>query len=212
MATPTTDLSRDAFEELSGFDLSPATTEALVAKWIDLQIRPYVEQVCRQTFTQVTEYTEYHDGTGNAEMMVDRRPVQALIAVKLLTLPADVLSIPVSAVEVIGDQGILRVRAVNLEAFTFLAPIWPKGLNNIKLTYTAGFADYPAGVRRAIALMAAARILGHEAAFTGGGTSTGMQSFNRSYNSRGRHGEFRSELIYEARSLLRPYKTSVVGR
>lgn len=171
---------------------------------------PYAQKVTRMNFTGIQTYTEYHSGTGTAEIMLDRRNPIAVTAVQLLSIPQDILTIPLSAIEVL-PMGVLRVRATNLDTFTSFAPLWPKGVDNIKITYTAGFTDYPADVREAIMLLASADLLGQEEARAGGGISLSVVNWSKSYGPRGRFGTRRNDMVAQASALLRRYRTSVVG-
>lgn len=176
-----------------------------------LAAQKYVQRVTGFSFEGVETITEYHDGTGYEEMMLDRRPIIALQSITLLALPNTVLSIPLSAVEVMPGLGILRVRAINLEAYTFLAPIWPKGRFNLKLVYTAGYLTAPTDVLLAQTYLTCAMLLGEAAAVTGGETSLSVVAYSANFGNRGRYSTIRNDMVMQARSLLAPYKTSVVG-
>src|SRR6185369_15860182 len=113
---------------------------------------------------------ELYSGSGTSEIMLDRRWVQSVEKIELLALPHDILSIPVASIEVVSGRGLLRVRAINLESYTTLAPIWPKGDNNVAITYTYGFEEAPADVLKAASLLACSFYLTKEGNITGGGT------------------------------------------
>lgn len=175
-------------------------------------IQAYVSKITGFTFSG-TQYidSEIHDGSGTTELMMDFRHIVSIQQITWLNLPNNILSIPVSAIEILPGMGILRVRAINLESFTLYAPVWPKGNSNIKVSYTVGFATMPDEVMNAITLLVASMILGEEAAYCGGGISLGLVNYSKTWGKRGKYTEVRDMWALEARSILRKYQTSVVG-
>lgn len=171
----------------------------------------YVKKITGFTFTGIQTINEVHDGSGTEELMLNYRPVNEVLAISWLSLPNNILSIPVSAVEIMGQMGVLRVRAINLESYTLQAPVWPKGRSNVKIQYTTGFADYPADVKNAICLLASSAVLGYEAAFCGGGLSLSVVNYSKSWGPRGKYENIRNDFVLQARAILKAYQTAVVG-
>lgn len=176
------------------------------------QVWPWIQAKTRLSYNGTTQVREIYSGTGTSEMLLDRRWVNTVDKIELLTLPHDILSIPISSIEVIKERGALRVRAINLESFTTLAPIWPKGDNNIAITYTYGFATPPAEVSKAAALLACSFFLAKEANVTGGGASLSVEGWSRGWGKRGKFAEMRTDYAHQAMQLLKRYMTGVTSR
>ena len=171
-----------------------------------------IEKYTGLSFSGVQTIDELHDGSGTTELMLDRRPVLTLENIVILSWPYTNYVITPSSIEVVGDQGMLRVKNVYDVGFTPIAPAFPKGRNNIKVTYTCGYTTAPAAVQAALVLMAAASILGTAAGQRGDASSLSVEGWSRSYGSpRGKYGIVRNDWVIQARALLRGYKSSVVG-
>jgi hypothetical protein len=112
-------------------------------------------------------------------------------------------------VEVVGDEGILKLRTV-LEAWTSYVPAFPRGKDNIKVDYSYGFGTAPDDLIRACNNLVAAYTLGHVGARTGGG-SVSVPGISRSYGSRGKYGDVRIELERWAYAAMRKYMTGTTG-
>ena len=199
---------------LSPFNLS--VTYALNQAMFDMYINQYysyVRKVTGLSFNGVETFIEVHDGNGIAELMLDRKPIVSLVSIELLTIPLEIANLPLSAIEVIATQGILRIRRLNVDTYTTITPLFPFGQNNIRVTYTAGYsvANTPDDITQALALMVAAKILGVSASLSGGGVSLSVVSWSKSYGARGKFGEIRSDMYREAKGLLGRYTTGVVG-
>lgn len=171
-----------------------------------------IEKYTGLSFSGVQTIDEIHDGSGTTELMLDRRPVLTLENIVILSWPYTNYVITPSSIEVIGDQGMLRVKNVYDVGFTPIAPAFPKGRNNIKVTYTCGYASFPAAVQAALVLMVCADVLGLAAGQRGDVNSLSVEGWSRSFGSpRGKFGIVRNDMVTRARTLLRGYKTSVVG-
>jgi hypothetical protein len=171
----------------------------------------YIERVTRTSFSGVNTVVEWHDGSGTEELLLDRRNIVQLVNIQVLSIPQTLFIIPVSSIEVLPERGMLRVKIINFEAYTLMAPIFPKGRNNIKVTFTAGFSTLPGDVLNALILRASAFALGNEAALCGGGLSLSLINYSKSFGPRGRYGEVRNDWVSQARSILRKYSTGIVG-
>lgn len=189
------------FYQISSFRIarSLASQQALISK------------ITGFSFSGIDTFTEYHDGNGTQELMLDRRPVIAVTALAVLSIPQTLFSVPISTIEVVSGQGLLRIRAINSDSYSLVYPMFPKGTNNIKVTYTAGFASLPEELERALIFMTVAFLLGQEAALCGGGVSLSVVAYSKSYNKRGKWAEYRDDLVSQARAILRKYQTGVVG-
>lgn len=180
--------------------------------WIDARVAnfvvPYVERITRQNFDGVTTVTEYHSGNGKNIMMLDRRPIIAVTEVAYVLGGNTQRILNLAMIETVSNQGILKAKTNYDEAF--LLPLFAKGEYNIKVTYTYGYADYPADIKEAVLYLTASRCLTFVGARTGGG-SLGIQSHSRNYGNRGKYHDIIQTLDADAHSILRKHSTSIVG-
>lgn len=132
-----------------------------------------VRRHCRNDFVSVAA-TEYHDGTGEPELLLPRRPVTAVAGVWVDTLGAHGQAAGAfgdetewaigtdftlrSLVEHVRNDGVLlSLRGGNKRwAAVPGQGHWPAGLGNVKVTYTAGWTSVPADVVLAVHQLAAA--------------------------------------------------------
>jgi len=171
-----------------------------------------IENYTGQSFTGIQTVDELHDGSGTTELLLDRRPVIDLQNIVILSWPYTNYVITPSSIQVDQNMGLLRVKNVYDVGFSPIAPSFPKGRNNIKITYTYGFATLPNDVAAALALFVSADVLGLASGQRGDVASLSVEGWSRSYgNPRGKYGVVRNDMVTRARALLRSYKTSVVG-
>jgi hypothetical protein len=175
------------------------------------RIKPYMEKTVRTTLDSVSTYTDVVDGTGKVDLFMPRRHIQSVVAIQLLNIPNSILTIPTVAIEVLGEKGILRIRNFRVENYQQMAALWPQGESNVKVTYTAGFTDWPVDLFQACILFTSADVLGREASFTGGGTSLSVEGWSKSFGPRGPYGEARDDMVLRARTLLRRYMTGITN-
>lgn len=204
MAAPTAD---DIRAKLEGYGI---TAGVLSDAWIndcrDNEIIPHVEEITGQVFDGEAEITEYYNGTGDKVLMLNRSPINSITEViDVGSFSEGDLS---SLVELIGDEGILRITSNFAEGV--YGPVFVRGKKNIKITYKYGTDDYPTKVASAIINLVAAKMLNLIGARTGGG-SLGVQAFNRNYGSHGKWTDIRKELIATGYSLLKRYMDGVIG-
>lgn len=153
--------------------------------------------------------TEYRSGTGSSIVILSRRPVLEVHSINLVTNPSNWVYVSPTSVEVVGEEGILKLRTV-LEAWTSYVPAFPRGKYNIKVDYTYGFAAAPDELCRAANNLVASLALGHVGARTGGG-SVNVPGIGRSYGPRGKYGDVRTELERWAYAAMRGYMSGSKG-
>lgn len=171
----------------------------------------HIEEMTGLPMSGAASISETHDGSGNEMCMLNRKPIVSLTSIQILSVPQTVFSIPVSSIYVENDTGILRIKSVNFDTYTYLTPIFPKGRKNILVTYLAGYDTPPADVARALVMLAGCYALSAEAGRTGGGTSLTVEGYSKTYGSRGKYSEFINYNSMQAYALLRKYVTGVVG-
>jgi hypothetical protein len=172
----------------------------------------FIERQVNVSLSGVTEYTEWHDGSGTSELMLDRKNINALVSIQVITQPNWQFSISSSGIDIIPGQGMLRCKAATDMEFQARPPLFPKGENNIKVTYTAGYASMPADLQQALQLLTQADVLGDAAAQAGDAASINVVAWSRSWsNPRGQYGNIRNQWYSQAMHIIRNYGSGVVG-
>jgi len=176
----------------------------------DRKVIPWVEEKLGFPISGSTaEKIEYIDGTGSSIIFLSARPVISVERITLVTNPQNWMYVSPSSIEIIGDEGILKLRTV-LEAWTSYVPAFPRGKRNIKIEYTCGFAEVPDDICDAVNSLVASFVLGHIGSRTGGG-SVSVPGVSRSYGARGKFEQQRLELERWAYATMRRYMTGVTG-
>lgn len=172
----------------------------------------FIQRQVNVSLSGVQEYTEWHDGSGTSELMLDRKNINSLVSIYVITQPNWQFTISASGIDIINGQGILRAKAATDMEFQARTPLFPKGENNIKVTYTAGFNEMPADLQIALQLMAQADVLGDAAAQAGDPASINVVAWSRSWsNPRGQYGNIRNQWYSQAMHIIRDYGSGVVG-
>lgn len=174
------------------------------SNWINDRINkfviPFIERIIRLKLTAVTEYEEYYSGNVKDILVLNRKPVNELKAISYLNYALGV-----------WVEG--RIVAYTLESVSgtvrITGQVFPKGKNNIRVKYTAGFDEVPDILCQAIILLTCELVLGQIASRTGGG-SIGLQSWNKNYGERGKYTSMRDDLKRQAFSIINQYKTGVI--
>lgn len=92
-----------------------------------------IEKITGRTFSE-TSYTEYYDGTGTNEIVLNQFPIISLTSINYVnTDDTSSTSIDTNSVHINYDKGILLYRG----------GIFSAGKRNLLITYTAGYADIP---------------------------------------------------------------------
>lgn len=209
MATvaPTATEIRDILE---GYMIdTTAVTDAWIEKHRDSFVIPLMERKTRQTFYRTAQVTEVYSGNGTTTLTLNRRPVISLDSIRYLVLAINFENVAVDAIELIGNEGILRsLESTIIEATTI--PVFPKGKSNIQVTYTYGYTDLPVLLQTAIEYFTAEGVLGLIADRTGGGNLS-TQGWNRDWGQRGKYTNIRNDLARKGYIAMKEYMTGVVG-
>lgn len=167
----------------------------------------YVEKITGLNLTEEKIITEFHDGNDSPELMLDRKNINSIESVKVIS--EDITSTIPSTSFYISNQGILIFKSSpDGTGFKF-----PKGENNIIVTYRSGYeyADTPDDIKLAISIMALYHILQDENAFTGGGGSISVVAYSQSFGPNGKYTEAKKSLSRNSKMLLSKYRSGVVG-
>ncbi len=189
------------------------TTAQVSDAWIEARrdsfIVPWIERKINQKLTAVEQVSEYYSGNGTSILILNARPIIALVEIVLVHGTDLYWKINPTSIEVITDQGMLKSKYYK-EDTVMSAPIFPKGEKNVKVTYTRGFASLPADLKEAVTMLCAEKALGIIGNATGGGTLN-VEGFSRNYGRRGKWTDARDELLFSSYSILRKYTSGVIG-
>lgn len=205
MQLPVADDVRSA---LTGYNVTESIIDDdFIDDCITDEVIPFVERFTRTSVSGSVQVVEYHSGTGKDELLLDRRNIVSLDRIRLVSGNDIDTTINVAAIEIIPRSGILKVKSGLSEYYNYR--IFPKGNDNIKVTYTYG-GECTKDLFRAIVKLTAILVLDQLEGRTGGGQLSG-QTFNRQYGNMGKFTNYRKRLSQQAMSILRRYSTAVIG-
>lgn len=188
------------------------TTEVVSDDWIvkkrDNFVVPWLEKTLNTSFSSTQQIEEYYSGNGTSVLMLNRKPIVSLDALSYTNVMSNQYVINILAIQVIAEEGILKVRT-NFNESTWI-PIFAKGMLNLRIKYTYGYASMPNIIAEAVKYLTCEQILGLIEGRTGGG-SLGVESFSRDYGNRGKYTHIRNMLSRDAMAIIRNYISSGVG-
>ena len=116
------------------------STAAVIEQLIE-NASAFIERYCNRTFA-VTSYTETRNGNNRARMMLNNAPIVAVSSVSIegVVIPQ---STGAQVAGWVADTHTLYLRAGS--GFS----IFPEGVQNVAVSYTAGFNTVPADVAQA---------------------------------------------------------------
>lgn len=190
------------------FIFNSVLTDQWFANALAGEIKPNVENWCRQKFDQVETVQEYYDGNGSSILTLRRRPVVSIVNLSYTNVDSNLYYLTPSAMQLLSEEGIIKAKA-NFNESTY-TPIFWKGQRNLRVTYQVGWAACPQLVATAILYLLAEVGLGQVADQTGGG-GLSIQGYSRDYGSRGRYSNLRNSLARRAYGLLRKYMSGTIG-
>jgi uncharacterized phiE125 gp8 family phage protein len=126
--------------------ISDSTHDALLGALVD-GASEAIENFCRRRFA-TAEYTEYHDGGDSAILLLDHCPVQSVDEVRVDSRHDFENGEPIDEDDYVlyPEEGLI-VR---------IAGLFSAGTRNVRVIYTAGYAEVPNDVNRACVMLAAA--------------------------------------------------------
>jgi|GEM_PF-4901652 len=193
---------------LQGYNM----TDCIISdEWIeearDFEVIPFIEKQARTNLTAEETVEEYHNGISWDRIILDRKNAISLVSVKLVSGEDISGVIDLSALELIQGAGIVKVKSGLSEYYNYRT--FPKGNDNIKITYKCGGVvnnDLALAIKKLTCVLILDLIEGR----TGGGSLT-VQSFGRDYGNMGKYSNIRKRLYYQAMNIIRRYSTAVVG-
>jgi hypothetical protein len=174
----------------------------------DSTVIPWVNRVTKQNFQGIQTVTEFYDGTGEAVLMLRRRPVVSLLSISYTNVNSNLYYLTPSAILLMQAEGILKAKS-NFNDSSYI-PIFYRGTRNIQVIYQYGYATIPADVNQAICALVAEQALASAASKTGGGDLSG-EGYSRSFGKSGKYTHERRRLTREAMADLRGYMTGAMG-
>jgi hypothetical protein len=144
-------------EEFKGHHGTPAAVtiwDGWIAQILAPSVTALVDRFCQRTFAQAA-HIEFHDGTGTTCVSVKHPPIEP-------TTPAPILNVDpdrafLAATEVAASKYVIRngrrlqlLPQSTVAARLFVdSTVFPRGVQNVKITYTGGFATIPIEVKLA---------------------------------------------------------------
>jgi hypothetical protein len=154
-------------------------TDAAVASLADDIAQPYFEEVlCGGRSFGNAEYTEHLDGTGDCYLRLSNYPITTVSA---LTIDGVVVDLTDPAEEVF----IYKTRIARKTNF-------PSGMQNVVITYEAGYDTIPKSVASAIALLCAmhiSRVCGSGGGAIASGISAGPIALREAFSAAGKYSD-----------------------
>lgn len=186
-------------------------SEVISKDWIederDNSVVPIVEDIIGRSISVEETIVDYVSGNNTDILILNRREINSIVQLELISGPDIDGTININSVELLPKKGILKAVA-GLEQYRHTRT-FPKGENNIKVTYKVG-GTLDDRIAMAIKQLVCVAILDNIEGRTGGGSLT-VQGFGRQYGNMGKYSNIRKRLSNKAMVLLRKYKTSVVG-
>lgn len=206
-------ISVNATATASQVDLTFMFYTEMTDEWIsnrrDGFVIPYIENTIDQSISEVKEIEEHYSGNGTSTLILNRRPIIEVTNISYTNIPGETTSGNLLlSIDVLKEEGILKSKA-NFNEGSYDS-LFYKGINNIKVKYTYGYAETPVDICELITIMTAKKLLVAIGARTGGGNLS-MQSYGKSYGNRGKYTEILDLLDQEAFVILRKYQTGIVG-
>jgi hypothetical protein len=164
--------------------------------------KSYAEKLTGKSFSGVQTYTEYYSGIGTNELILNRRPVIEITQIEYTNYPLDMIG-DISQYELNPNTGAIHRKWNDY--------VFPRGTNNIKVTYTSGYASLPSDLESAIMFLAMSDVLSGQASINGGLTSRSIVAYSESYGSGGKYSDTRKRYISRAMAILNKYKSGMVG-
>lgn len=193
-------------------DLTITYYPVISDKWIidkrDKFVIPWAERTLNNSYSGQKQIEEYYSGNGTSILILNRKPIVSLDALSYTNVMSDQFVINILAIQVINEEGILKVRT-NFNESTWV-PIFAKGMLNLRIKYTYGYANMPDNIAEMVKYMVCEQILGQIEGRTGGGDLS-AEAYSRGYGARGKYTHVRNMLSRNAYAIYRNQITSGVG-
>jgi hypothetical protein len=188
------------------------TTSSISDAWIiderDNTVIPYVNNFCQTDIQTEQTAVEWYSGNGTDTMILNRRNINSIVSIELVKAYNIFAGISVSSVDIISAEGILKAKT-NLNEGLYVV-LFPKGKDNIKITYKYG-GSLPNDLKQAVKKLCCILMLDNIEGRTGGG-GLGVMAYNKVYGNMGKYSNIRKRLSDQAHTILRRYSNSgVVG-
>lgn len=205
MALPTATEIRD---NLEGYNI---TTSIMSDTWIINKMNrivvPFVQNFIRRSVSAEEEITEYHSGTGRDLLLLNRRNINSIVRIELVSGTDIDATINLSSIQLIPEEGTLKVKSGINQYYNYR--VFPKGEKNIKVIYKIG-GTLPDDIKETIIYLTNIKMLAYIEGRTGGG-DINTQGWSRNHGNMGKYTNIRNTLNQDAMAILRRYSTGIVG-
>jgi len=133
----------DNVREALGFTVTESGDDSLLTNLIN-RVSTRIETYCRRKF-KVRSYTEYHDGDGSPEVLVDNYPI---VSVDSLWDDTD-RAFTDSANDLIASGDYIKYETEGAIRLFNNETVFQTGWQNIKVTYSGGYTTIPADIEQA---------------------------------------------------------------
>lgn len=194
MAFPT---ATDIRNFLEGYGITATQlSDTWVEDCIENRVVPFIERKIRSKLDTTESVTVYLNGNDSKALLLPTKCINSITDVQVL---GNDYSSTYYITNYILDSraGILRRNLA-----------FPKGVENIVVTYVTGFSPIPENLNQAIIMLSAEHCLTVIGSRTGGGNKN-IQSYGTSYGERGKYTEIRNDLTRLSIDILRQYMTGV---
>lgn len=196
---------------LEGFNITKSIiSDAFINNAIINEVIPYVERFCRSSFTGIKQVVRLLSGTGHDTLMLDQKNIiPPLVDLRYVSGNDIDTVIQMDSIQLEPERGVIKIKSGLSEYYNYR--IFPKGNDNIQVTYNYGNAAPPADIFQAITKLAAVLVLDNLSDRTGGGDLS-TQGWSRTYSQgMGKYGNIRKRFSNQAHAILRHWHTGIIG-
>jgi len=183
-------------------------SDAWITNKRDNFVVPWIEGKTGFSLLAETEYVEYYDGNNSNILILNKKPVISLTKVEYVDRVNVLGEIALTTFVLIAEEGIIKALK-NDFSLDLNVPIFPKGNQNIRVTYRAGYTVLPTQLNEAIKYFTAEKILAQLSGRTGGGDIS-AQGYSRSYGEMGKYTHARNDLMRQGMACLDDFITGVL--
>lgn len=203
-------ISTEVYNKLTGYNINGnVVSPEFVDSVANDIILPIVESMTGFSAEKESAITEYYSGSGHAVIILNRKPIKSIESIIIVDYNEMINgTIPISNLEIESATGIVKIRS-NINSLFY--SVFPRGKNNVKISYTVGFAEgsMPKDLKQAIILLTCKYILTHVGAKTGGG-SLSVDGYSRNFGAKGKWTDIKTEWDGMIFILLNKYLNSGV--
>jgi len=203
-------IANDVYKMYEGYNIDGnVLSSTFIDNIANTIILPIIENMTGFSAEKETQITEYYSGSGHAVLILNRKPIKSIESIIIVDYNEMINgTVPVSNLEIEKATGIVKIRS-NINSLFY--SIFPRGKNNIKVSYTVGFTEgsMPQDLKSAIVLMTCKYCLTHIGSKTGGG-SLSVDGYSKNFGAKGKWTDLKGEWDGMVMILLNKYLNSGV--